>query len=240
MKILSIGNSFSQDATRYLHRLAASAGVPIKTVNLYIGGCSLKTHYYNILENAPAYSFEFNGESTGLKVTVKDALMSDEWDAVTLQQVSQLSPHYESYQPYLKESAAYVRRYVPHAKLYMHETWAYEDGSERLHNAGFEHAADMLAGIRASYAAAAKDIGAAGVIPCGDAMAKALENGLDKVHRDTFHATLGAGRYLLGLVWFGFFTGKPVAGIPFDAFDVPLSAEERAIVEKSAEEIVGK
>lgn len=49
MKILSIGNSFSQDAQRYLHRLAKHEGVQLKTVNLYIGGCSLQRHYENIL-----------------------------------------------------------------------------------------------------------------------------------------------------------------------------------------------
>ena len=50
MKLLSIGNSFSQDAQRYLHRIAAAAGESLKCVNLYIGGCSLRTHYFNILE----------------------------------------------------------------------------------------------------------------------------------------------------------------------------------------------
>ena len=51
MKVLSIGNSFSQDAQRYLHRLAKEDGTFIKCVNLYIGGCSLQTHYINMLEN---------------------------------------------------------------------------------------------------------------------------------------------------------------------------------------------
>lgn len=60
MKILCIGNSFSQDATRYLSRIGKAAGTGIKTVNLYIGGCPLKTHYFNVLEDQPAYAFEFN------------------------------------------------------------------------------------------------------------------------------------------------------------------------------------
>ena len=71
MKILSIGNSFSQDAQRYLHRLAKHDGVNIKTVNLYIGGCPLRKHYLNILDDKSAYSFEFNGENTGLFVSIR-------------------------------------------------------------------------------------------------------------------------------------------------------------------------
>ena len=42
MKLLSIGNSFSQDAHNKLHALAKANGVTLETVNLYIGGCSLE------------------------------------------------------------------------------------------------------------------------------------------------------------------------------------------------------
>ena len=52
MKVLAIGNSFSQDATHYLHKIAASDGVEMKVVNLYIGGCSLEQHWKNIQADA--------------------------------------------------------------------------------------------------------------------------------------------------------------------------------------------
>ena len=61
MKILSIGNSFSQDAHRYIHDIAKGEGVNIKCVNLYIGGCSLQTHYVNMMgdvQNMPSNSTE--------------------------------------------------------------------------------------------------------------------------------------------------------------------------------------
>ena len=48
IKILAIGNSFSQDATRYLHQFASAAGIDTKVVNLYIGGCPLERHWKNI------------------------------------------------------------------------------------------------------------------------------------------------------------------------------------------------
>ena len=114
MKILSIGNSFSQDAQRYLHALAKKDGTYIKCVNLYIGGCSLRTHYLNMLENNRAYSFEFNGESTGLKVSIAEALASDDWDYITLQQVSLLSFKIESFSPYIEELAKLCRKYCPY------------------------------------------------------------------------------------------------------------------------------
>lgn len=65
MNVLCIGNSFSQDATRYLHQIAEAAEDALKVVNLYIGGCPLRRHYNNILEDAKAYAMEFNGVNTG-------------------------------------------------------------------------------------------------------------------------------------------------------------------------------
>ena len=124
MKILSIGNSFSQDAHRYLHRLAKADGCAIKTVNLYIGGCSLESHYINMLDDNAAYDFEFNGERTGIKVSIRQALVSDSWDYVTLQQVSHRSAMPESYFPYIEALADYVRKYCPHTRILIHETWA--------------------------------------------------------------------------------------------------------------------
>lgn len=40
MKVLAIGNSFSNDAMRYLHGIAKADGLDMKTVNLFIGRLS--------------------------------------------------------------------------------------------------------------------------------------------------------------------------------------------------------
>jgi hypothetical protein len=64
---------------------------------------------------------------------------------VTLQQASHLSFQYDTYTPYLSNLAAFVRQHAPTARIMIHQTWAYEDGSERLFTvAGYERAADML------------------------------------------------------------------------------------------------
>ena len=64
IKILAIGNSFSEDATHYLHQIAAADQVDMKVGNLYIGGCSLERHWNNIQTNAAEYLYEENGAST--------------------------------------------------------------------------------------------------------------------------------------------------------------------------------
>ena len=132
MKILCIGNSFSQNATRYLHEIAKADSEKLTVVNLFIGGCPLDRHFRNMLSEKAEYLFFFNGIDTGFKLSIKDALLSREWDYITVQQASHKSPKYETYQPYLNELAAYVRKCAPKAKVLVHQTWAYLEGSEKL------------------------------------------------------------------------------------------------------------
>ena len=241
MKILSIGNSFSVDAQRYLHRLAKKEGIQIKAANLYIGGCPLRRHYLNILDDNEAYEFIFNGESTGLKVSIRKALASDNWDYITLQQASYESAHPDTYTPYIEEVADYVRMYCPKAKLLIHQTWAYETGSQKLASQEcFATDAEMFAAIEPAYEQAAKLIDADGIIPAGKAMLTAAKTGIDKIHRDTFHASLGAGRYLLALTWFKYLTGRDISENAFDEFDVPVTEEERKIVIAAVNKVLGE
>jgi hypothetical protein len=237
MKILSIGNSFSQDAQRYLHRLAKQEGVEIKTVNLYIGGCQLRRHYLNMLDDQVAYDFEFNGERTGIMVSIRQALVSDDWDFVTLQQASPISGRYETYSPYIEELATYVRKYCPHTKILIHQTWAYEDASERLMRLGYASSKDMLSAVCDCYNKVSQSICSYGIIPCGEAMMRALDLGVEKMHRDTVHASLGAGRYLLALCWYKMLTKNDIIYNQFNDFDEIVTDQEREIVIKAVNSV---
>lgn len=238
MRVLAIGNSFSQDAMRYLHGIAASEGVDMKCVNLMIGGCSLSRHYINMNNDAAAYGFEFNGQDTGIGVSIRQALQSDEWDVVTLQQVSHQAPNYDTYQPYLNRLADYVRFHAPKARLMLHQTWAYEQGSRRLcEELGYTDQAEMFADIQTAYALAAADLGGAGIIPSGQAFQNLYHAGV-RIHRDTFHASLGLGRYTLGLTWFAALTGNGVIGNVFRTFDEPVLEKEIAVAQQSAQQAV--
>ena len=61
LKILAIGNSFSDDTTYFLEDIATAEGFETVLVgNLYIGGCTLQTHALNAQGNLPAYMFYTN------------------------------------------------------------------------------------------------------------------------------------------------------------------------------------
>ena len=239
MKVLAIGNSFSQDATRYLRKIAQASGEDMKVVNLYIGGCPLSRHFKNMNNDERAYSLEFGGETTGFSVSIKDALQSDEWDFVTLQQVSHKSTDYKTYQPYLDALSAYVTFHAPCAKQVIHQTWAYEDGSARLtEEMGYETSTQMFSDIKAAYGKAAKAISADRIIPSGESMHLAVRHGFHNTHRDTFHASLGPGRYLLAATWFEALTEKSVVGNSFCDLDVPTDLDTISLMQEIAHEAV--
>ena len=238
MNILSIGNSFSQDAQRYLHQIARVDGFKLNAFNLYIGGCPLSLHYRNMLSEERAYTLEMNGEGTGFKVSLKEALLNRDWDVVTIQQVSHKSPYYETYQPYLDTLVEYVRSCVPKTKIAIHQTWAYEQDSQRLNvELGYDNHTDMFKDINRAYENAAKAVDADFIIPSGEVFQKMIASGIEKVHRDTFHASLGLGRYALGLLWYAILTGNDITGNMFCDFDEEISKTEIEIAKQSIYEI---
>lgn len=237
MNILSIGNSFSCDAQRYINRIAKSDGVNLTTFNLYIGGCPLSLHYRNMLSNDKAYLLEMNGESTGFKVSLKEALLNRDWDIITLQQASNFSTDYNSYQPYLDTLSKYVKECCPNAKIVIHQTWAYEEGSEKLTGMmGYSNQKDMFFDIEKSYKKAAEDINADFLIPSGELMQQLIKKGIAKIHRDTFHLSLGIGRYATGLLWYKLFTGNSVLNNTFSDFDEEISEEDIITIKECVEE----
>jgi len=238
MNILAIGNSFSQDATRYLYEIAKADGEEITVVNLCIGGCPLSRHYKNMIADKKDYALEFNGKNTGFFTTIKEAVLSRDWDYISFQQVSNQSVDFDTYQPYLSELSSYIKKLAPKAKQVIHQTWAYEENSERLCNElGYSHHADMLSDIEEAYEKAAAAIDADIIIPSGKLMHKLILSGIEKVHRDTFHAKFGVGRYALGLLWYTLLCKKAVEENSFCNFDEPVSESEIAIVKKVVTDI---
>ncbi len=207
MKILSIGNSFSQDAQRYLHRIAAINNKDLTCANLYIGGCTLKRHYINLTDNEAAYNFQFNGEDTNLKISIKTAVKSNDWDYITIQQASHESFNFESYIPYLEKINEWLRLRSD-AKILLHQTWAYPQNMKRLSEMGFKTTEEMFYSVKDAYERAKDIIHPDGMIKSGEAMLKAYQLIPEIVYRDDIHASYGFGRYLLGCVWYSFLFGE--------------------------------
>lgn len=239
MKILSIGNSFSEDAQAYLHALAVQRGIDLTTVNLAIGGCSLQTHWENVEQNNANYLYGVNGGAWAERlVTIKEILEAQRFDVVTLQQVSGFSGQYETYQPYLNDLAAYVRQMQPGADLYFHRTWAYEIDSPHGHFPLYDCDQKKMYQALCSASQSACLVTGATLIPAGDVIQALRErvsafdyaNGGESLCRDSFHISLTYGRFSVALCWLATLTGKRVYPVPFMDLDEDLIAEICKIV----------
>ncbi len=230
MKVLSIGNSFSEDAQAYLHKLALECGIEIDSVNLFIGGCSLVTHYNNIMENKVAYMVEENGVRTEKWASVSSALDNEIYDIITLQQASSSSGMPQTYIPYLVEIYNFVKEKQPSAKIYFHQTWAYEIDSEHSGFANYNHSqTEMFRRIVDASQMASKLISAP-IIPSGSVIQSIRDtvegfdykNGGLSLCRDGFHLSLDYGRFSAAATWIKCLTGKNIVIDGFEDFDKNL------------------
>lgn len=219
MNVLCIGNSFSQDATRYLHQISDDK---IFVRNLYIGGCSLETHWNNIVNANEYYEYQKNGRK--LKMTsINSALTKKKWDYITVQQVSHDSGIESTYEPYLTNILEFLKERCPNAEIVFHRTWAYDDKSDHggFANYNRDRKAMIDAIIKTTDHFAKKHN--LRVIPNGEAieMARALPEfqGELNINRDGFHLSLDYGRYLAGLVMYGFFSKEDPTKVAYEPQD---------------------
>lgn len=239
LRILAIGNSFSEDSVeQYLWDLFDAAGIPVIIGNLYIGGCSLERHFRNTIVFTEDYAYR--KVVGGVKKTVPHVPLSfgladEKWDYVSFQQASGLSGEYETYEPYLQALVAHVRSRVPaRAALMWHQTWAY--AAESKHRDFPRYDCNQMQMYRAIVEASRQAVSAHKfpiLIPSGTAIQNARSSSLgDTFNRDGFHLEKTYGRYTAACTWFEAISGVSVVGNPYHPSSI--SASVAAICQKAA------
>lgn len=240
VRILAIGNSFSQDAVeQYLHELAEAEGISTIIGNMFIGGCSLERHVKNARENAPAYAYRKIGTDGKKrekgKMSLEAVLADEDWDYVSLQQASPFSGMYETYEASLPELIEYVKARLPKkTKLMLHQTWAYASTSR---HSGFKNyncnQLTMYQAIADAVKKAAKANKIKIVIPSGTAIQNARTSFIgDHLNRDGYHLDVKIGRYTAACTWFERIFKHNVVGNPY----APEGLDEarKAVAQKAA------
>jgi hypothetical protein len=168
LRVFLIGNSFSQNATRYLPDLAKEGGHQLELGRAELGGCSLQRHWDSVAVNLrdTARGKAYGGRS------LKELLSQGKWDIVTIQQYSLLSSDVDSYNPYARQLYDFIKQIQPNAEVVIHQTWAYRADAKNFgRKRGLEATGsqrEMWEFSRAAYHAVAKQLGIR-VIPTGDA-----------------------------------------------------------------------
>ena len=170
LRLLVIGNSFSQNATRYLPQLAMEKGHYLIIGRAEIGGCPLKKHW-ELVEMALANPTDlkakpYNGKS--LRILLSDC----KWDVVTMQQYSMNSGFEQSYMPYAEKLYQLIKELQPNARILLQQTWAYRSDSKdftRISETDFaKNEKEMWEKSRAAYHKVSQLLNLK-IIPVGDA-----------------------------------------------------------------------
>ncbi len=167
IQLLTIGNSFAENATRYLGQIAEAAGCELIYAGANLPGGPLSIHWEGVVahENNSQDGQLYNNHS------LKELLRSKKWDVVTLQQFSWISHEVDTYRPYAKNLFDFVQKHAPSAKILLHQTWAYRaDDIERITPDYSQEA--MHTEIRNAYHTIAKEL-EVDIIPVGNAFARA-------------------------------------------------------------------
>lgn len=171
VRLLTVGNSFTRNATRFLDQLAEAGGHRLVHRPVIVGGASLQLHADKALSYEQDPADERGRYANGR--SLKEELQAESWDVVTIQQVSRQSFNVASYRPYAGQLRDLVRRHAPQAKLMLHQTWAYRSDDPWFTDSdpvsGRPATRDaMYQGLNRAYRIIAEELDA-GQIPVGDA-----------------------------------------------------------------------
>ena len=242
VKVLAIGNSFSQDAIeQYLYELARAQGDSLVIGNAYIGGCSIDRHYTNLVKDSALYTYRkvVGGvRSERKKWTLKQIIRDEQWDVISLQQASQLSGVFDSYKN-LPAFKRLVESYVTnlHVEFVWHMTWAYAEDfkSSRFQPYDYKQR-QMYSDIVSTMLSVMPAISNPRIVPTGTAVQLVRYRLGDILNRDGMHLSYTLGRYTAACTWCEFLTGRIVDGNSY--YPATINETEAQICQEEAHEAV--
>lgn len=170
VRVLTIGNSFAGNACKYLKEIAADGGVDLRIGTANLGGCTLQRHasLARQSESDPTHRpYTRVVDSNRTHLSLQEYLVAEDWDYVTLQQMSALSFKSETFHPHIDELVAIIGKLAPQAKILIHQTWAYRPDSPLLKEWEMTQQ-EMYDGIVEAYDSVAKQFDAM-ILPVGHA-----------------------------------------------------------------------
>jgi hypothetical protein len=186
LRLFTVGNSFSNNATKYLPDLVKAGGHELILGKAQTGGCSLERHW-NAVEAFLADPKDPKGKIYGGK-SLHEHISVGEWDVITMQQYSLHSSDYRTYQPFGTKLHAHLKKLQPRAEIVIHQTWAYRTDAAKFGqvDAGKNATSDreMWEKSRAAYWQLARELGAR-VIPTGDAFWRVVSDPTWRYQPDT-------------------------------------------------------
>lgn len=212
LRILGIGNSFTDDGMMYLPNLLASAGIHnVVLGRLYIGGCTLERHVHEYEGQTQAYVYYKSTHNRWVTVSktasLLDGLRDEKWDIVVLQQASGYSGLYSSYEPWLDQLMEIVRFNCRNAGacIAWQQTWAYATTSTHPDFPKYyNNQLLMYQNIMSCNETLVDSSPIQVVIPTGTAIQnlRTAQQDARDYTRDGYHLNYKMGRYTAACTWF--------------------------------------
>ncbi len=241
IRILAIGNSFSVDAMEYLYGILEDAGYEeIVLGNIYKGGCSLEQHYTRFEnDNGSDYTYYKNTDGQWTETSgcyPRSVLQEEEWDFITMQQVSGKSGMPQTYEPYLSDLLEIVSLYSPESELVWHMTWAYQSTS--THGDFMNYGSNQMTMYNAIVSTVQDVIlpKFAKVIPNGTAVQNLRTSHIgDNLTRDGYHMSHDKGRYLAALTFAKALTGCDLSSVTYTPSGYVYADKDIAAMKEAAD-----
>lgn len=210
IKILSIGNSFSEDTMEHIPNIVKSLGIKkFKFANLYIGGCSINQHYNNAINDIGNYKYFVNiGEGWNVTESYKisDAVKDEKWDYISIQHGTGDKSRYTSPESYenLLPLVKYIKTIAnTDTKIAFNMAWVAD--SESTHHEITSYGGNQvlmyekLTNLTKELIFSMKEMDV--ISPTGTAIQNARTCIGKKLTRDDFHLSYDLGRYIAGLTF---------------------------------------
>lgn len=254
LRILGVGNSFTIDGMTQLPMMTYAAGLHnVVYGTLEYGSTSLQMHWDFLQNDSATYGFRVSDPKSGYwndwvesPITLKQALQYANWDIIVLQQVSELSGMYNTYQPYLNNLLDELGLLSSNARVVFawQMTWAYAGNSDYPGFAYYDHDQEQMAQkIEDATRMMARESGIDLVIPSGavirDLRASKYNQEPDDLTRDGLHLDLGLARYAVSAAWFETLVAPvfrtTILGVPYNTYyGIPVTAENREDIQRVA------
>ncbi|MBQ2253508.1 MAG: DUF4886 domain-containing protein [Clostridia bacterium] len=246
IKILSLGNSFTVNTYKYFHQILTAEGVENVTLgNLYQPSCSLDK-VASFLNGNGAYASYYKYNTEGVRTETKNyspitAIQEEDWDIITVQQVSGDSGQVNTFYPILDYIKVIIQenRTVKDGLLMWHMTWAYQHDATNEKFALYNNDQMTMYNsiVEAMTLGIAADPDFDMIIPAGTAIQNARTALGDTLTQDGYHLN-PLGCYIAGYAWYTSLTGKTLDELKFAPTDFNLTDAWRNAALKSANAVV--
>lgn len=232
LKVLLIGNSFSQDTCYLSYQAAKAMGIEnVKIGNLYIGAGSISDHIYKHKHGATAeLQTTTDGKWVKASATLETAVTSDNWDYIIIQQVSPLSGEASSFES-ANALVDIIEPLCPSARLAWNMTWAYQStfNDSRFDRYDRDQGKMYQAIVSATQSKIVTNDRIEIIVPIGTVIQNVRTSYIgDTLTRDGYHLNEQLGRQISSLALVHALTGVSIDGVNTTNYD--KITDEKALV----------